>query len=155
MAGTVDARLQQLGITLPQVVAPLANYVPVVRTGNLVFVSGQITILNGKVEFVGKLGREFTVEQGKQAARLCALNVIAQMRLALEGDLDRVVRCVRVCGYVNGLPEFTEQPAVINGASDVIVEVFGEAGRHSRAAVGMASLPMGVAAEVEAVFEVK
>ena len=155
MAGTVDARLQQLGITLPQVVAPLANYVPVVRTGSLVFVSGQITILNGKVEFVGKLGREFTVEQGKQAARLCALNVIAQMRLALEGDLDRVVRCVRVCGYVNGLPEFTEQPAVINGASDVIVEVFGEAGRHSRAAVGMASLPMGVAAEVEAVFEVK
>ena len=140
------------GASLHKVKVPLAHAVTV---GNLVFVSGQITILNGKVEFVGKLGREFTVEQGKQAARLCALNVIAQMRLALEGDLDRVVRCVRVCGYVNGLPEFTEQPAVINGASDVIVEVFGEAGRHSRAAVGMASLPMGVAAEVEAVFEVK
>jgi enamine deaminase RidA (YjgF/YER057c/UK114 family) len=154
MAGKIDARLKQLGITVPATAAPVANYVPTVRTGNLLFVSGQVTFKDGKAEYIGKLGREFNVEQGQQAARLCALNIIAQVKNALGGDLDRVTRCVKVTGFVNAIPDFTDQPKVVNGASDLLVEVFGEAGKHARAAVGTGSLPLGVAVEVEAIFEV-
>jgi enamine deaminase RidA (YjgF/YER057c/UK114 family) len=153
MAGKIDARLQELGITLPDAPMPQANYVPFVRSGNLIFVAGQIPLDGGKPQFIGKLGREFKVEDGQKAARMCALNVIAQVRAAV-GDLDKVKRCVRVGGFVNGTPEFTDQAPVINGASDVIVQIFGDAGKHARAAVGVASLPRGVATEVEAVFEV-
>ncbi|MGQ0663713.1 MAG: RidA family protein [Pseudomonadota bacterium] len=152
MAGRIEARLQELGIALPSAAVPVANYVPFVRTGDLVFVSGQITLQDGKPEFIGKLGREFGVAAGREAARLCAINILAQLKAAL-GDLDRVKRCVKLTGFVNSTPEFADHPKVINGASDLMVEVLGEAGRHARAAVGAASLPLGVAVEVEAVFE--
>jgi enamine deaminase RidA (YjgF/YER057c/UK114 family) len=155
MAGTIDARLAQLGITLPSAAAPAANYVPAVRSGNLLFVAGQVPVLDGKDQVVGKLGGGVTLEQGQHAARVCALNVIAQVRAALGGDLDRVVRCVRLGGFVNSTPEFADQPKVVNGASDLMVEVFGDAGRHARAAVGCASLPRNVAVEVDAIFEVR
>ena len=154
MSGRVAARLKELDLALPDAPAPVANYVPAVRSGNVLYVSGQIPLEGGKPQFVGRLGREFTIEQGQQAARLCALNVLAQARAALGGDLDRVVRCVRVGGFVSCTPEFTDQPQVVNGASDLFVAVLGDAGRHARAAVGVAALPRGVAVEVEAVFEV-
>jgi enamine deaminase RidA (YjgF/YER057c/UK114 family) len=151
----IDDRLRSLGIELPMPSAPGANYVPFVRSGNLVFLTGQLSQWNGERRFIGKLGREYEVDQGKQAARLCALNLIAHLRDALDGDLDRVVRCVRIAGFVNSVPEFTAQPQVLNGASDLFVEVFGDVGRHARMAVGVAALPYDVAVEVEAVFEVR
>jgi enamine deaminase RidA (YjgF/YER057c/UK114 family) len=154
MPGRVAKRLEELKITLPDTPAPAGNYVPAVRSGNLLFIAGQIPVENGQSRFVGKLGREFGIEDGQKAARLCALNILAQTSRALENDLDRVVRCVRVCGFVNATPEFTDQPQVVNGASDLLVAVLGNAGRHARAAVGCSSLPRGVAAEIEAVFEV-
>jgi enamine deaminase RidA (YjgF/YER057c/UK114 family) len=154
MAGRVAKRLEELNVKLPDTPAPAGNYVPAVRTGNLLFIAGQIPLEDGQLRFVGKLGRDFGVEEGQKAARLCALNILAQTSRALEGSLDRVVRCVRVCGFVNSTPEFTDQPQVVNGASDFLVAVLGDAGRHARAAVGCSSLPRGVAVEVEAVFEV-
>ena len=154
MAGAIDARLQELGIELPEAAAPAANYVPYVVSGNHVFVAGQITIYNGEIQYVGKLGRDYGVEEGEAAARLCALNIIAQVKAACGGDLDRVVRCVRLGGFVNSTADFTDQPEVINGASNLMVEVFGDKGKHSRAAVSAASLPRGVAVEVDAVFEI-
>jgi enamine deaminase RidA (YjgF/YER057c/UK114 family) len=155
MPGKYDARLQELGIELPQASSPAANYVPFVRTGNLLFMAGQVTVWNGERRFVGKLGREFAVEEGQQAARLCALNLIAQLRRALDGDLDRLVRVVRIGGFVNSTSDFLQQPQVVNGASDLFVEVFGEAGKHARTAVGTNVLPFDIAVEVEAVFEVR
>jgi enamine deaminase RidA (YjgF/YER057c/UK114 family) len=155
MPQSFDDRLKTLGIELPEPSRPGANYVQFVRTGDLLFLTGQLSQWNGERRFVGKLGREFGVEEGQQAARLCALNLLAHLRRALDGDLDRVVRCVRVAGYVNSVPEFVGQSQVINGASDLFVEVFGEAGRHTRMAVGVSALPYDVAVEVEAVFEVR
>jgi enamine deaminase RidA (YjgF/YER057c/UK114 family) len=152
--GKIDTRLKELGIVLPEATTPGGSYVPTVRSGNLLFVAGQITMENGKVQYVGKLGKDFKVEDGQKAARLCALNIVAQVRAALGGNLDRVKRIVKVTGFVNCVPEFTEQPQVINGASDVLGEIFGEAGKHARAAVGVSSLPRGVATEVEAILEV-
>lgn len=154
MAGKIDARLNQLGITLTAGVPPAANYVPWVRTGNLLFIAGQVPVKDGKDLVSGKLGSEVSMEQGQQAARQCAINILAHVRAALGGDLDRVVRCVRLTGYVNAVPEFGDQPKVVNGASDLMVEVFGDAGRHARAAVGVGSLPRNVAVEVDAIFEV-
>ena len=154
MAGAIDARLQELGIELPEAAAPAANYVPYVVSGNQVFVAGQITIHNGEIQYVGKLGRDYGVEDGQAAARLCALNIIAQVKAACGGDLDRVVRCVRLGGFVNSTADFTDQPEVVNGASNLMVEVFGDKGKHARAAVSAAALPRGVAVEVDAVFEI-
>jgi enamine deaminase RidA (YjgF/YER057c/UK114 family) len=154
MSSRIDDRLRQLGIELPRASTPGANYVPFVRTGNLLFLTGQLSQWNGERRFVGKLGREFGVEEGQQAARLCALNLVAHVRAALDGDLDRVVRCVRIAGYVNSVPEFVGQSQVLNGASDLFVEIFGEAGRHTRMAVGVSALPYDVAVEVEGVFEI-
>jgi enamine deaminase RidA (YjgF/YER057c/UK114 family) len=154
MPTRIDDRLTALGIELPVPSTPGANYVQFVRTGNLLFLTGQLAQWNGERRFIGKLGREFGVEEGRQAARLCALNLIAHLRVALAGDLDRVVRCVRISGYVNSLPDFVAQSQVLNGASDLFVEVFGEAGRHTRMAVGVSALPYDVAVEVEAIFEV-
>ena len=153
MAGQVEARLKELGIAVPAAAAPLASYVPTVQTGSLLFVSGQVTLKDGKREFVGKLGRDFSTEQGAQAARLCALNVVAQLKAAL-GDLDRVRRIVKLTGFVNSQPDFIEQPQVVNGASDLLAEIFGDKGKHARSAVGVASLPGGVACEVEAIVEI-
>jgi enamine deaminase RidA (YjgF/YER057c/UK114 family) len=155
MSTRVADRLQLLGLELPNPSAPGANYVPFVRTGNLLFLTGQLSQWNGERRFIGKLGREFGVEEGQQAARLCALNLIAHLRAALDGDLDRVTRCVRIAGFVNSMPDFVSQSQVLNGASDLFVEVFGEAGRHTRMAVGVVALPYDVAVEVEAVFEVR
>lgn len=154
MAGAIDARLQELGIELPEAAAPAANYVPYVVSGSHVFVAGQITIHDGEIQYVGKLGRDYGVEEGQAAARLCALNIIAQVKAACGGDLDRVVRCVRLGGFVNSTADFTDQPEVVNGASNLMVEVFGDKGKHARAAVSAASLPRGVAVEVDAVFEI-
>ena len=154
MAGAIDARLQELGIELPEAAAPAANYVPYVVSGNQVFVAGQITIHNGEIQYVGKLGRDYGVEDGEAAARLCALNIIAQVKAACGGDLDRVVRCVRLGGFVNSTSDFIDQPEVINGASNLMVEVFGDKGKHSRAAVSAGSLPRGVAVEIDAIFEI-
>ena len=151
----IEARLKELGITLPSQPAPAANYVPFVKVGNLVFISGQITSLNGELIFVGKVGRDFTVEEGSQAARICALNILSQLKAACEENLDTVIRCIRLGGFVNCKEDFREQSRVINGASDLMVEVFGDNGRHVRAAVGVNALPFGVAVEVEAIFEVK
>ena len=155
MSSRIDDRLKTLGIELPTPSTPGANYVQFVRTGNLLFLTGQLAQWNGERRFIGKLGREFGVEEGQQAARLCALNLIAHLRVALAGDLDRVVRCVRISGYVNSLPDFVAQSQVLNGASDLFVELFGEAGRHTRMAVGVSALPYDVAVEVEAIFEVR
>ena len=153
--GRVDARLAALGIELPRPSAPGANYVPFVRSGNLVFLTGQLAQWNGERRFVGKLGREFGVAEGQAAARLCALNLIAHLKVAAAGDLDRVVQTVRLAGYVNSTPEFTDQSKVMNGASDLFVEVFGDAGTHTRMAVGVSALPYDVAVEVEGLFEIR
>ncbi len=154
MPGKIDGHLQALGLQLPSAPAPVANYVPYVRTGNLVFVSGQLPLENGSVKYVGRVGAEASPEVGYAAAALCGLNLIAQLRAACGGDLDRVTRVVKLTGFVAATAEFTDHPKVVNGASDIMVQVFGDAGRHSRAAVGVASLPRGATVEVEAVFEI-
>jgi enamine deaminase RidA (YjgF/YER057c/UK114 family) len=154
MAGKVDARLSELGIEIPAAAAPVANYVGYVRTGNLVFVSGQVPIKDGQFLYQGKVGADISLEEAQQAATLCAINIISQLKDACGGDLDKVRRIVKLGGFVNSTPEFTDQPKVINGASDLMVEVFGDAGKHARAAVSAGSLPLGVAVEIDAVAEV-
>jgi enamine deaminase RidA (YjgF/YER057c/UK114 family) len=153
MSGKIDARLRELGLELPQATAPIANYVPYTVSGKLVVVSGQVSVRNGKAEYVGKLGAGISIAEGQEAAKLCALNIIAHLKNACGGDLDKVTRVLRLGGFVNCTPEFTDMPQVVNGASNLMVEVFGEAGKHARAAVGVSSLPLGVAVEVEAMFE--
>jgi enamine deaminase RidA (YjgF/YER057c/UK114 family) len=153
--GQVEARLQELELELPRASKPGANYVPYVRSGDLVFLTGQLSQWNGERRFVGKLGREFGVPEGQQAARLCGLNLLAHLRVALNGDLDRVVRVIRLAGYVNSMPDFVGQSQVMNGASDLFIDVLGEAGRHTRMAVGVSALPYDVAVEVEGTFEVR
>ncbi len=155
MRGTIEARLKELGIELPVPSTPGADYVPYVHIGNLLFLTGQLSQWNGERRFIGKLGQEFGIPQGREAARLCALNLIAHLRAALAGDLDRVVRCVRVGGFVNATPTFADHSQVINGASETFLAVFGDAGRHTRVAVGVSGLPYGVAVEVEAIFETR
>jgi enamine deaminase RidA (YjgF/YER057c/UK114 family) len=154
MTGTIDKRLAELGIALPSPPAPVASYVPYVTSGNLVFISGQVTLAEGGLKHVGVVGKDLSLEDGRAAARLCAINVLAQLKTAVEGNLDRVRRCVKLGVFVNAAPEFTQHPEVANGASDLIGEVFGDAGRHARAAVGAGSLPRNVAVEVEAIFEI-
>jgi enamine deaminase RidA (YjgF/YER057c/UK114 family) len=155
MAGQIDARLKELDITLPAPPAPVASYVPYVISGKQIYVSGQVTLAPDGLKYVGVVGNGISMEQGQEAARLCAINVIAQAKAACGGDLDRIARVVKVTVFVNAVREFAQHPEVANGASDLFVAVFGEAGRHARAAVGAGSLPRGVACEVEAVFEVQ
>jgi enamine deaminase RidA (YjgF/YER057c/UK114 family) len=150
----IEARLKELGVTLPTPPMPVASYVPVTISGNIVFVSGQIPIAGGAIKYVGKLGVDVPMEAGQAAAQLCAINVLAQLKAAI-GDLDRVVKCLKLGVFVNATPEYTQHPEVANGASDLIAALFGEAGKHARAAVGVGSLPRGVAVEVEAIFEIK
>lgn len=154
MSGRIEARLKELGISLPVPPAPVATYVPCVTAGNLVFVSGQVTAGPKGLEYVGTVGKELSVDEGRAAARLCAINVLAQLKAAVAGDLDRVRRCVKLTVFVNAVPEFAQHPEVANGASDLMGDVFGDAGRHARAAVGAGSLPRNVATEVEAIFEI-
>ena len=150
----IDARLEELGIRLPAPPAPVASYVPFVRTGSLLFVSGQVTLVPEGLKHVGVVGGDLSLEEGKSAARLCAINAIAQLKNACDGNLDRVKRIVKLTVFVNAAPGFTQHPEVANGASDLFVEVFGDSGRHARSAVGAGSLPRNVATEVEVTAEV-
>lgn len=155
MADTVESRLQAAGITLPTPAAPAANYIPYVITGNLVFVSGQLPFVDGAVAVTGRLGDGVSIEDGQKAARLCAVNLLAQVKIACGGDLGRVKKVVRLGGFVASAPSFTDQPKVINGASDLMVEAFGaEIGTHARFAVGAPSLPLNTAVEVDGTFEI-
>lgn len=150
---TITARLADLGVTLPDAPAPAANYVPFVTVGNTVYVSGQIS--SGPDGFiVGKLGDTMGVEAGAAAAKTCAISLLAQVRAACDGDIERLVKVVKLTGFVNSTLDFTDQPKVINGASDFLFEVLGEKGRHARSAVSAASLPFGVAVEIEGIFEI-
>jgi enamine deaminase RidA (YjgF/YER057c/UK114 family) len=154
MTGKIEARLAALGVTLPDAPAPAANYVPFVRSGDLLFVSGQIS--SGPEGLItGKLGETLSVEQGAEAARSCAISLLAQVKAACGGDLDRLEQVVKLTGFVNSTADFTDQPKVVNGASDFLVEVLGEAGKHSRSAVSAASLPLGVAVEIEGIFRIR
>jgi len=150
---SIDARLAELGLTLPQPAAPVASYVPVVETGGLAYVSGQVSVVGGQL-VKGRLGEDLTVEQGFDAAQACGLMILAQLKAAL-GSLDRVERVVKLGAFVNSAADFTDQPKVANGASDLMVAVFGEAGKHARSAVGVPALPLGVAVEVDAVVAVR
>ena len=153
MAGTVEKKLAALGIVLPEPVAPVANYVPFVRTGNFMVVSGQLCLdAEGKLVAKGQLGGGVSVDDGVKAARACAINILAQLKAAL-GDLDKIARVVRLGGFINSAPGFPDGPKVMNGASDLMVAVFGDKGRHARTTVGVAALPLDAAVEVEAAFE--
>lgn len=154
MSGRIEARLRELGVALPTPPAPAANYVPYRVSGNLVFVAGQVPFVDGEIRHKGRLGAEISVEEGKQIARICALNVLAQAKAACGGDLDRVRRCLKVVGFVACVDGFDRQPEVINGASDLFVEVLGDVGRHARSAVGTNALPRNAPVEVEAIFEI-
>ncbi len=150
----IETRLSELGVTLPSAPAPAANYVPFVRVGDMVYVSGQIS--NGPDGLItGKLGADMATEEGAAAAKTCAIGLLAQIKAACEGDLDRLVRVVKLTGFVNSTGDFTDQPKVINGASDFLVEVLDDAGSHSRSAVSAASLPLGVAVEIEGIFQIR
>lgn len=153
MSGTIEKKLAEMGIALPTPAAPIANYVGFVRTGRLLFVSGQLCVAGGELVAKGKLGTQVTVEQGQAAARASAVNMLAQVKAAL-GDLDKVVRVVRLGGFINAAPDFTDVAKVMNGASDLMVAVFGDKGRHARSTVGVAVLPVDAAVEVEGLFEV-
>ena len=155
MSSMIEKRLTEIGVTLPPPGAPGGNYVPFVVVGELAFMAGQVAREAGMMKYTGKVGRDLSVEEGAAAARLCAVNLLAQLKAACGGDLDRVDRCVRLGGFVNSPPDFLEHPKVINGASDLMVEVFGDRGQHARTAVGVAALPMDSAVEVEAVFLLK
>jgi enamine deaminase RidA (YjgF/YER057c/UK114 family) len=155
MSDSVIARLAEQGLELPKVAVPAANYVSYVTTGNLVVISGQLPVLDGKMQYVGKLGAGISIEDGQAAARLCMLNVLAQLHDACAGKLERVKRCVRLGVFVNGTPEFIDHPKIANGASDLLVGVLGDKGKHARVAMGVGSLPFGVAVEVEALFEIE
>ena len=154
MAGNYEKRLNDLGYELPDAPAPAANYVPYVKVGDMVYVSGQVSMDAGG-RITGKLGDTMSLEEGQAAARVCALNIMAQVKAACGGDLDRVVQVVRLGGFVNATPDYEDHPKIINGASDLVAEVFGDAGKHARAAVGCVSLPLGVAVEIEATVQIK
>ena len=152
MSGEIEAKLDAMGLSLPDAVAPAANYIPFVRVGDVLHVSGQISMQDGAL-ITGKVGAELTVEEGAAAAQTCALSLLAQVKAACGGDLTKLKRVVKLVGFVNSTPDFTDQPKVINGASDFFVEVLGDAGRHARSAVSAGALPLGVAVEIEGIFE--
>ncbi len=154
MSNRIDERLQELGIKLPKATPPVANYAPYTKTGNLVFISGQVPLLKGEIQYPGKLGKDVSIKHAQIASRLCGMNIIAQLKIACGGDLSRVTQVIKLNGYVNGTPDFTDQAMVINGASDLMFEVFQDIGKHARAAVGCVALPLGAAVEVDAIFEV-
>ena len=155
MAGKIDERLSELGIVLPRAPAAAAAYVPYTRAGDILYVAGQLPVHLGELRYVGKIGTDFSIEEGQAAARQCGVNLIAQVSDALNGDLDRVVRCLKLGGFVNTTPEFRDHPKVINGASELMIQVFGDVGRHARFVVGVNSLPFGVSVEIDAIFQVR
>ncbi len=154
MTGTIETRLAELGVTLPDAPAPAANYVPYVIAGDMVYVSGQVSA-DADGFITGKVGADMTTEQGAEAAKRCAISLLAQLKSACGGDLDRLVRVVKLVGFVNSTADYTEQPKVINGASDFLVHALGDQGRHARSAVSAVALPLGVAVEIEAIFQIK
>jgi enamine deaminase RidA (YjgF/YER057c/UK114 family) len=154
MPGRIETTLAELGITLPRPMAPIANYVPYAVTGNLVVVSGQVPAVDGKIAVTGKVGGNLSVDQGKEAARLCFINVLVHLKAACGGELDRVKRVVRLGGFIASPADFTQQALVMNGASDLAVAVFGDAGRHARTTIGVPSLPADAAVELEGMFEI-
>jgi len=154
MSDAIEGRLNELGIVLPQAAAPAANYVPYVISGNLLYLSGQLPMENGKIGVTGHLGKDVDVAGGQRAAELCAINILAQAKAALGGDLGRIKRLIKLNGFVASTPDFVEQHLVINGASNLLANVLGEAGKHARAAVGMAALPLNAAVEIDAILEI-
>ena len=150
----IEKKLSEKGISLPSVPKPAFNYIPYVLTGNLLFVSGQIPLQNDEM-IKGKLGSTIRLDKGVEAAKVCAINLLTQVKSACDGDLTRLVRVIKLTGFVNSSPDFSDHPLVINGASDFMVEVIGESGRHSRSAIGVANLPFGVAVEIEGIFEIR
>lgn len=154
MSAEINARLEALSISLPEAAAPAANYVSYTISGNLLYISGQLPMEDGNLVAKGHLGSTVSLENGQQAAKVCAINIIAQAKAALDGDLGRVRRILRINGFVASTPDFTDQHLVINGASDLLAGVFAQAGKHSRAAVGMAALPLGAAVEIDAILEI-
>ncbi|MBY0281355.1 MAG: RidA family protein [Alphaproteobacteria bacterium] len=156
MTSQVEKRLEDLGLVLPVATAALANYIPFTTHSNVIIISGQLPMRDGQVHYKGKVGSDLSLAEGQDAARLCGLNILTQLKAACDGNLDRVEKCLRIGGFVNCGPDFTDQPKVINGVSDLMVEVFGaDIGRHARAAVGVNSLPLGAAVEVEAMFRIR
>ena len=153
MSAHLEAKLKGLGVTLPEAPAPAANYLPFVQVGDIVYVSGQISA-NENGLITGKLGDDMSTEEGAAAARVCAINLLAQVKAACGGDLDRLLRVVKLTGFVNSTTDYTDQPKVVNGASDLLAQALGDAGKHSRSAVSAASLPLGVAVEVEGIFQI-
>lgn len=151
----IRTRLQQLDLTLPEAAPPAANYVPYVIAGNTLYIAGQIPFLNGERAHVGRLGENMGIEAGQMAARACALNILAQLLAAVNDDESKIVRCIKMGGFVNCTPDFDQMPAVINGASDLMAQVLGDRGKHARVAVGAPSLPFGVAVEIDAIFEIR
>ncbi|MFK5977583.1 MAG: RidA family protein [Rhizobiaceae bacterium] len=154
MSTSISARLKEMGIELPEPAAPVASYVGFVRQGDLVFVSGQLPFVDGAVTCTGLHGDTVSIDDGTEAARVCAINILAQMKVACDGDIDRIVRCIRLGGFVASTPTFTDHPKVINGASDFMGEALGEKGIHARAAVGVAALPLNACVEIEATFSI-
>ena len=154
MTGRIEQRLGERGIVLPPAMRAMANYVPFTVTGRHVWVAGQGPFLDGKLHYNGRLGETLTIDDGRACARIVGLNILAQVKAACGGDLDKVVRCVKLNGFVNSTPDFTQHPEVINGCSELMIEVFGEAGRHARVAVGAPTLPMGTSVEIDALFEI-
>ncbi len=155
MSSRIEERLAELGLTLPAAAAPAANYVPWTRSGDTLYIAGQLPFEDGKLEIKGDVGGAVSLEDGKRAARLCALNILAQAKAALDGDLDRVTRCLKLGAFVAAAPGFGEHPQVVNGASDLMVEAMGDAGRHARFAVGVSGLPLNAAVEIDAILEVR
>jgi len=155
MPGRIEQRIAERGIVLPAAMRAMANYVPYTITGAHVWVAGQGPFLDGKLHYNGRLGENLTIEDGRACARIVGLNILAQVKAACGGDLDKVVRCVKLVGFVNSTADFTQHPEIINGASELMIEVFGEAGRHARVAVGAPNLPMGTSVEIDAIFEIK
>ena len=154
MSGIIEKKLSSLGINLPIAAAPAANYVPYVISGKKIFVAGQIPFWNGELKGIGKVGQDVSTEEAAEIARICGLNLIAQAKAACDGDLDRIIGVVKLGGFVNCIETFQDHPEVINGASNLMVDVFGEKGTHSRFAVGVNSLPRGVSVEIDGVFEI-
>jgi len=155
MSDTIESRLTAAGVTIPEAPAPVAAYVGYVRHGDLIYVSGQLPFVSGELALTGQLGDGVSTEQAADAARICAINVLAQVKAACDGDLERIVQCIRLGGFVASSPDYFDHPAVVNGASNFIGEVLGERGAHCRAAVGVAALPLNASVEVEATFAVR
>ena len=155
MTNNIEKRIEELGVVIPDIPLPAANYVPFVKSGNQVFISGQLPVVEGKPQYSGKVGTEVSIEDAAKAARICAINIIANLKNACNGNLNKVVKCIKLGIFINADPDFIAHPTVGNGASDLLVDIFGEKGKHARFAMGAGSLPLGVSVEIDAIFEIE